>query len=168
VLKQGRTFWGMFIILLLFWFIVAGMFDYQVAVTGFLVSLLITYFNRDILIKEDERPLLTVKTVFWFIKYLVDFTIAVLKANVQVAYLVLSPRLPISPGVIRFDPGLKKEANRVILGNSITLTPGTLTVFCTDDELMVHALTEDNALNLLEWELLEDLRHVEEEHHGSS
>ena len=168
MLKQNRTFWGMFIVLTLFWLIVAGAYDMQVALTGLVVSYFITYFNRDILISEEERPLFTGPNLMWLLRFAKDFMIAVLKANVQVAYLVLSPRLPIAPGVIRFEPGLKKEANRVLLGNSITLTPGTLTVFCSQDEFMVHALTEENAVNLLEWELLEDLKNLEEEPHGSS
>lgn len=167
MLKQSRTFWGMFVILLLFWLVVAGVFDVQIAATGFLVTLLTTYFNRDILITGGERPRFSLNTIFWLLVYLKDFLIAVMKANVQVAYMVLSPRMPIEPGLIRFEPGVKTSFNRVVLGNSITLTPGTLTIFCSPDEFMVHALTEENALSLLDWHLVRNLRNMEEESHGS-
>jgi len=158
----GSSFWGMFIILTLFWLIIAGTLDWQVAVTGLVVSLGVTYFNRDILIYEGERPLFTFKNATWLLLYIKDFFIAVFKANIQVAVLVLSPRLPIHPGVIHFRPEIKKEASRVLLANSITLTPGTLTVFCTDEEMMVHALTEENAMSMLDWELIDELKHMEE------
>ncbi len=161
--KQSRTFWGMFIILTVFWLIVAGMYDLQVAVTGIVVSFFIAYINRDNFLEEAERPVFTLHTLVWLVHYFRDFLVAVLKANIQVAYLVLSPRMPIYPGIIRYSPGIKKESSRVLLGNSITLTPGTLTIFCAEDELTIHALTEENALNLLDWELNEDLKHMEEE-----
>ncbi len=158
-----KTFWGMFLILTLFWLVVAGSFDLQIAATGALVSLFVVYFNRDILIYGDERPPLRLKNLLWLIMYAKDFLISVLKANLQVAYLVLNPRLPINPGIIRFNPGIRLVTGRVLLANSITLTPGTLTIFCTEEEMMVHALTEQNALGLLEWEVIEELRHMEED-----
>lgn len=158
----GSTFWGMVVILLVFWIVIAGTLDWQVAVTGLVISLGVTYFNRDILVYPEERPLLNFHNLIWLLMYIKDFFIAVFKANIQVAVLVLSPKLPIYPGVIHFNPNIARPISRVVLANSITLTPGTLTVFCTDEEMMVHSLTEENAFQLLDWELVEELRHMEE------
>lgn len=75
---------------------------------------------------------------FWLLK-----EIAV--ANVQIAKIILDPRLPIDPVVVRFDSRLKASLAHVLLGNSITLTPGTFTVEVRDGIFTVHALTEAGA-----------------------
>ena len=60
------------------------------------------------------------------------------KANFDVAYRVLHPKMPISPGIVKVKTGLKSEMARTFLANSITLTPGTMTVDIKDDHLYIH------------------------------
>ena len=62
-------------------------------------------------------------------------------ANLDVARRIIDPRLPIDPTVIRLRAGQKTELGRVIYANSITLTPGTVTIDVEGDELVVHALS---------------------------
>jgi len=66
-------------------------------------------------------------------------------ANLQVLRLILHPRLPIDPVVVRFDSALESPLAKVVFGNSITLTPGTLTLDIDGQRFMVHAITEDSA-----------------------
>jgi multicomponent Na+:H+ antiporter subunit E len=61
-----------------------------------------------------------------------------IKANFDVAYRVLHPRLPINPGLVKIKTGLKSEVSKTFLANSITLTPGTMTVDIKGDELYIH------------------------------
>jgi multicomponent Na+:H+ antiporter subunit E len=75
---------------------------------------------------------------FWLLK-------EVAVANLQMARLILHPRLPIDPVLVRFDSALESALARVVLGNSITLTPGTLTLDIEGREFLVHAITEDSA-----------------------
>jgi multicomponent Na+:H+ antiporter subunit E len=75
-----------------------------------------------------------------FLPYLLA---AVVRANVSMAAVVLDPRLPIDPGVVRI-PAPSDRVARALLANSITLTPGTLTVDVVDDELVVHTLTAES------------------------
>jgi multicomponent Na+:H+ antiporter subunit E len=79
---------------------------------------------------------------FWALVYLPVFTYYVVKANLEVVYLVLHPEMPIRPGIVKVKTGLKSTAARVALANSITLTPGTFTVDIDEDEgaLYVHWL----------------------------
>jgi multicomponent Na+:H+ antiporter subunit E len=63
-------------------------------------------------------------------------------ASLQVAYAVLRPRMPIEPSLVRFKTKLPNIAAKVILGNSITLTPGTYTIRIREDEFLVHSLME--------------------------
>ena len=69
-------------------------------------------------------------------------------ASVQVARVVLSPKLPIQPRIVRFKSGLPHTLARVTLAQSITLTPGTVTLDLEGDEFVVHALTEAAARDI--------------------
>ncbi len=75
--------------------------------------------------------------------------LAVVRANLSLTAVVLNPRLPIDPAVVRI-PAPEGAVARALLANSITLTPGTVTVDVVDDELVVHALTEASRTELLE------------------
>jgi multicomponent Na+:H+ antiporter subunit E len=72
----------------------------------------------------------------------------ILQSGLHLSYLILHPRLPIDPKLIRYETGLKSEAGVVLLGNSITLTPGTITVEVNSHELLVHAMDDDSADDL--------------------
>ena len=74
-------------------------------------------------------------------------------ANVQVARIVLGRPLNISPTVIRLEALPEDPVGQAILGNSITLTPGTVTVDDHEGELLVHCLTREGAQALLEGEM---------------
>ena len=69
----------------------------------------------------------------------------IVKANIDVARRILDPRLPISPTIIKVRAGQRHDITRVIYANSITLTPGTVSVDTNGDEITVHALTEQAA-----------------------
>jgi len=72
----------------------------------------------------------------------------VVKANVDVARRILDPRLPIRPELIRVRAGQRDDLGRAIYANSITLTPGTVSVGVEEDEIVVHALTREAAEGL--------------------
>ena len=67
------------------------------------------------------------------------------KSNVDVARRILDPRLPISPTTLRIATGQRTALGRVVFANSLTLTPGTVSMSIDDDTILVHALTEENA-----------------------
>jgi len=69
-------------------------------------------------------------------------------ANLHVARRILDPKLPIHPSVIRVKPGQKRDLGRVIYANSITLTPGTVSIDIDENEITVHALTRETASDL--------------------
>lgn len=79
---------------------------------------------------------------FWFAVYLVVFGYEVLRANLGLAYVVLHPSLPIDPRVFRVPLRVETELGVSLIGNSITLTPGTLTLTYEEreHELRVHTI----------------------------
>ena len=76
----------------------------------------------------------------------------VIKSSLEVARLVLSPSLPISPTMVELTTTEASDVGKVILGNSITLSPGTVTIDVHEDRLLVHCRTRESALVLLEQE----------------
>jgi len=64
----------------------------------------------------------------------------IVKANLQVAKIVLSPKLPIKPAIVTAKSSLKSDFGKMLLANSITLTPGTLTVDIVDDTYFIHCV----------------------------
>lgn len=161
--KDKKTFWFMALILWLFWIAISASYHYQGLLLGAVLALLITRFNHDLLFKREERPLLDAQTLILFLRYALHLIGAVVVASLQVAYLVMHPALPISPGMVRFPISLKKDLNKVLLANSITLTPGTLTVLVEEGEIVVHALTKENAREVVHWPLAAELAATEKE-----
>ena len=72
----------------------------------------------------------------------------IVKSNVDIARRILTPSLPVNPRLIKIKAGQRTDIGRVIYANSITLTPGTVTVGVEGDELTIHALTEEAADSL--------------------
>ncbi len=78
---------------------------------------------------------------------------AIIKANIDVALRILSPRLPISPTMVEVQTSQKSALGQVIYANSITLTPGTVSVDLTDGMIIVHALSRESAEALMDGEM---------------
>lgn len=123
-----------------FWLALSGSLAPLPLTLGVVSSAAVAWANRDLeLVSRAVRvsPRL-VTYVPWLLK-----EIAV--ANIQVARLVLDPRLPIDPVIVRFDTRLSTDLARTTFANSITLTPGTVTLDSEGSELVVHALTRGMA-----------------------
>ncbi len=99
---------------------------------GLVVAALVALVSREIVTQRFGR-LLEPARYFWAAVYLFVFAYYVVKANLDVAYRVLHPAMPIRPGIVRAASKLRSASARTALANSITLTPGTLTVDITED-----------------------------------
>ena len=123
---------------LLTWPFADGKIDFQVVIAGVIAAFLIAVLFHEILPKE-YRVFISPVRVFWFLVYVPVFFYYVIKANFDVVYRALHPKMPIKPGIVKIKTILKTESGITALANSITLTPGTLTVDLTDDGfLYVH------------------------------
>ena len=91
---------------------------------------------------EEGVPIHLVWSVLLYIPWLLW---AIIKANIDVAKRILSPRLPIAPRIVRVNGTQKNDLCRVIFANSITLTPGTVSLDLDEEDIVVHALTEEAA-----------------------
>ena len=76
--------------------------------------------------------------IIWFLWYLPIFLWECIKANMDVAYRVLHPKMPIKPGIVKVKTKLKTDIAKTFLANSITMTPGTLSVDIKGEFLYIH------------------------------
>ena len=98
-----------------------------------------------------------------FIRYFIFLILEIVKANFIVACIVLNPKLPISPGLIALKISLQRDLPRVTYANSITLTPGTITVDLDGDRLLVHGMTKDHVSGVRSWYMYDIMKELEEE-----
>jgi multicomponent Na+:H+ antiporter subunit E len=90
----------------------------------------------------------------WYLgRYIVWLIWKVIKANIEVAILILHPKLPIRPRLLAFRTTLKHPVAKALVANSITLTPGTVTVDLRGDRYLVHALVPGSADGVTKGEL---------------
>jgi multicomponent Na+:H+ antiporter subunit E len=128
------------IVLILFSFLVwcalTWNFGPENLVAGSIVAVLVgLMFGKRFL----DEPLKIFNPLRWIYMFLYAF-VFLAKANLQVAYLVLHPKMPIHPGIIRVKTGIQSELGRTFLANSITLTPGTFTIDIKEDILYIHCI----------------------------
>lgn len=127
------------LLLLLFWIILCEKFNVEVLIIGIVVTATVTYLNRKFLPSRKVR----IGKLTLYALYLLLLLKEIILANISVAKIVMSPRIKVSPCIVRLKTRLKSSLHRAILANSITLTPGTLTLQLNDDELVVHCLMKE-------------------------
>ena len=107
-------------------------------VAGVVLSLIAGVVGRTLLFKNEDYRMANPVRWIYFLIYLGPFLFAMAKANVDVAYRVITGR--ISPGIVKITPQLKTDLGITMLANSITLTPGTLSVDIDErkNDLYIH------------------------------
>ncbi|MFC2067091.1 Na+/H+ antiporter subunit E [Chloroflexota bacterium] len=146
-----------FAILLLLWLILSGHYEAKYISLGVLSAGLVTFLTNDLfysLFARGGQGKISVRLAFvqlWhFLAYIPWLVSRIIKANIQVAYLVLHPKMPIDPVLLQYRTRLRRSITQVILANSITLTPGTVTVCLQDGRYLIHALVPSSAQDILE------------------
>ena len=130
----------LFVTLMLFWLMLSGKLDTDVLIVGAVASLIIALLYRDGLSFFTEFRFTPQAIVAGF-RYYGYFLRELFKSNLKMAAIVLSPSLPITPGIVKVRTRLKSRMGRLMLANSITLTPGTLTVEMAGEWLYIHCVT---------------------------
>ena len=125
-----------FLVLLLAWLVIAG-FNVTELILGGAVSVILAF-----IITKYVNYTFGLSAIWGIIKfvfvYIPVFIYKLVLANVDMAYRVLSPKLPINPGVVKVPTEIKSDFGKLVLANSITLTPGTLSMDVEDDGVLVH------------------------------
>jgi multicomponent Na+:H+ antiporter subunit E len=135
------------VLLSIFWLSLSGMFDLFHLLLGVFSVIVILLINRKIreynyfdeMLPDAEN--IKIHRLFYFILWLL---LEVVLSSFKVAYLIIHPKMPIKTGLIRFKTNLPHMNAKVLLGNSITLTPGTVTLEIKDNDFLVHSMTNEN------------------------
>lgn len=125
--------------LLVFWIILSGSLQPADLALGAALALLLGWWATAVLWTGDA-PTLTPRQLLRLVPYLAGLILAVLRSAAHAAGLILHPSLPVHPEVVRHRTWLTRRVSRVALANSLTLTPGTLSVDLDGDTLIVHTL----------------------------
>jgi multicomponent Na+:H+ antiporter subunit E len=132
-----RRVWVLAGTLMLFWVMLNGSLAWDVLLVGSLVSITIAIIFRDGLSFFTEFRA-TPEAFRMGFRYFAFFFKELVKSNIRLAAIVISPSLPVKPGIVKVRTKLKSRMGRFMLANSITLTPGTLTVDLDGEWLYVH------------------------------
>jgi len=134
-----------FIIYFAFWLAFTTSLQTDEVIAGALVALLMALLTGKHF-SDDGMKNLSPRKLWYALLYLFVFLWEMLKANLDVARRVITPKIPINPGIVEVPTKLQSNVAKLALANSITLTPGTLTVDIIDDKLYIHWIdvrTED-------------------------
>ena len=145
-----RRFLVQGVVLMALWLLLSGHFDAFHVALGVLSVGLVIAINRRLpaVVCRNDPPDVRLR-LRRLLLYLPWLFLEMVLSSLHVARVVLSPRPPLSPRMVRFKSRQPGDLARVILGNSITLTPGTLTISIDGDEFLVHALSPTTAAGLL-------------------
>jgi len=127
----------LFVVLFGLWLLLVWSTDSEDLIAGFLLALIIASVFGSVFLSEPRRLFAPVRW-FLFLCYVPYFLYWCIRANFDVAYRVVHPDLPIRPGIVKVRTRLKSDLAKTFLANSITLTPGTLTVDIRGQDLYVH------------------------------
>ena len=143
-----------------FWFLLSGQLHPILLGLGVVSSLLVARWSHDLLIgrvskmPDPGRGLRIIAYLPWLLWQII-------LSNIYIIYLVLHPKMPIEPEIVRFKNTLKTDLGIVILANSITLTPGTVTIEGNHNEFVVHSIAKKTADDLLAGDMQARVRGIE-------
>jgi len=140
--RQPLNFALMGLALFAVWLLLSGLFKPLLMLLA-VISVLLTLWlaGRMRLVDSQHHP---IWAALRYVPYWPWLAVEIVKSSFDVARRVLSPSMPVSPVVFEVDASQKTTVGRVVYANSITLTPGTVTVALDGQRLRVHALTKDS------------------------
>ena len=142
-----------------FWLLLSGMFTPFLLAAGLGASVAVAAFARRMEVTDREgHPIHLAAAALSYWPWLLK---EIVLSGWQVTKIILHPRLPVSPALVRFRPSQQTTVGLVTHANSITLTPGTITVEAGHDEFLVHALTREGAQALPGSEMDRRVRRLE-------
>lgn len=138
----------MFFLFFILWIIFNGRITVEIILFGLAVAAVMYVFICKFMDYSIKKDIYIAKQFFRIIEYILVLIIEIVKANVTTISMIISYKYEIEPVIVHFKTNLKTKTAKVVLANSITLTPGTITISLEDDEFVVHCLDKDLATGL--------------------
>ena len=153
----------MFICYFALWVVLNGKWTTEIGVFGLVFAAVAYAFTWKYMGYSPKVDLALLRRAPSAIGYGVTLVTEIIKANLAVCRMILTRKEVMEPAIVHVHTDLKSEVSRVILANSITLTPGTITVSMTGQELLVHCLDKSLAEGMEDSEFVKLLHKLEEE-----
>ena len=142
---------SLFIALALFWLLLSGYTAPFLLAAGVGSALAVVWFSRRMGVVDHEgHPVHLGRGAILYWPWLLK---EIAKSAWSVSRIIVHPKLPISPTLVRFRPSQRSEVGLVLHAQSITLTPGTITIEAGPNEFLVHGLTREGALGVVDSEM---------------
>ena len=152
----------MLIFLFFVWIIFNGRLTAEIALIGALVSVCIYFFICKFMGYSVKIDIFALRNAGFMFRYFVILAVEIVKANFSVVKMIMSSRYDVEPAIVSFDTDFKTDSARVMLANSITLTPGTITVSVEGDRFTVHCLDKSLAEGITDSVFVRMLHEFEE------
>lgn len=153
----------MYLLYFIVWVIFAGDITLEICLFGIAIATVIFAFTCKFMDYSIEKEKRNLKKAFQFLHYIGVLVKEILLANIQTVKMILSEKEEVKPTLVDFKTDLKTERGKVLLANSITLTPGTITVELDENGYVVHCLDESMAGGMDESVFVELIRKMEKE-----
>ena len=152
----------MFFFLYALWLLLNGQWTTEIAVTGLVISVLLYLFICKFMDYSPKRDWEFFRRIPRLTAYIIYLIGEIFKSAWQTIVLIWSPKQIVEPEIMAFRTKLKTGWGKVILANSITLTPGTITVDVRDDLMLVHCIDKSYGEGLEDSDMEHRVAHVEE------
>ena len=130
----------MFLALMIFWLVFNGRVTVEILAVGCVCSAAVTYMAKAMFGMKGNLICLSPSWMWRYFKYFVGLVIEIISCSIKVMHLVYHPQEEVRPQLLTFRVPIKNDGHKVLLANSITLTPGTITVGLLGDRMRVHGL----------------------------
>lgn len=143
--KENREVIVMILVLFALWLIFNGKITLELILFGIVLSVAVYLFCWKFLEYSPKRELCALRLLPQGIGYFFVLIVEIIKSNFLMIQLIVSPKYEVEPVLVTFRTELKTDLAKTVLANSITMTPGTITVELTEDEFKVHCLDKEMA-----------------------
>ena len=145
--KLYRVF--VFVLLMVMWVVLSGFFDAFHLSLGLISCAIVVWLSSDLLFEKRHHHLrVRIKQGFGLFAYLIWMIGQIILSNICVLKLALGDLNKLEPQILRYKCSLNTDFQRFLLANSITLTPGTVTIKIIGDTFYVHAISDETAQGL--------------------
>jgi multicomponent Na+:H+ antiporter subunit E len=163
---ERGMYWGSYIMYILFflaWIIFNGNVTVEIVIFGVVIAALMFAFMCKFMDYSFKKEINVYKKSIWFLAYVGLLIREIIKANLAIIPKILTVEEEMEPCLVKFRTSLKSDFTRMLLANSITLTPGTITVSLKGDEYIIHCLDTSLAEGLENSEFEKVLVRLDEE-----
>lgn len=151
----------MYLLLFVFWIILNQKINTEIILFGIGITFLIALFIKVLFDYDFKKDIKILIKVPLFIGYLFVLLIEIIKASINMIGIILNKNRKVEPTIVEFHSGLKTKIGNFILANSITLTPGTITINVDGDHFEVHCLDRSMLDTSLDSTFIKNIRRME-------